>query len=794
MYKKTFLVVLGAVIILSACKTASFYAKKAEKHYTEGRYEFAIQNYQQALEKGAPKAEMNFKIAESYRLSNRLAASKPYYKDALDNGISDQSAYFYYGMSLKANGEYESAKDYLSAYVKTSKDRRYQKLAQYEAKKIDMIQDLPFVKWSYTVKNAGKLNSDAEDYSPVMMGEDIVFASSRGEGELYGGNGYGFSDLYVASGETISKLDETGVINTINRHEASPTFSPDGNMMVFARSNAGEKKEESPDVDLYMSTKSETGNWSAPERLNINTSSDWDGSPMFSPDGKYLYFVSDRKGGRGGLDLWRASYKDGQFAKPQNLGKAYNTFGNEMFPFIHEDGSFYFASDGHVGYGGLDLFVMEMDRVTKKMGTKPANLGKSINTVSDDFGITFTDRLNGYFVSNREGGMGGDDIYMFEKEIIPFYFLDLEVTGTKNNQKLTLDNASITFVEDQNKGENAFSNEKGHFKHQLHKDGHYEIRVEKDSFFTASLVFNLDKAEIEKNEKNEDGDYIIKEYINLKKLGEKETYDIKELSPDINDILYDLSSAEIREDAAKELDKLAIFLKENPGITIELGSHTDSRDSEANNFLLSTRRAESAVNYIVENGGVEKDRITSKGYGESKLLNKCKDGVNCGEEEHQANRRTEIKILNVKNVNAEKFEQYKKEQELAKIKAEEAEKQHQMEEEYVMIEEFEEEIAEFEEAGIKEGDDEYTDYLKKKVRLNELKDHFHEMELELEKFREENQLEGAKEEGKKEAVKEEKKEETSTEEDEYKKYLEMKRKYEEMEQKMKDAEDKEGDE
>ena len=263
--------------------------------------------------------------------------------------------------------------------------------------------------------------------------------------------------------------------------------------------------------DIYHSTY-EGGMWSVAEPIGLPINSgNNDGSPCLSNDGKYLYFASDRKGGRGGLDLYKAQFKNGKFSKPRNLGKKYNTFGNEMFPYIHKDGSIFLASDGHIGYGGLDMFKIVANKETGKPEGSPINMGKSVNTTYDDFGIVYTKKFEGYLSSNREGGMGSDDIYSFTEEIIPFYFLDLEVTGVENGTKAGLDHAGITFNEDEVEVETNFTNEKGHYKHQLHKDGHYEIKVEKDSFYTRSLVFNLDKAEIEKNEKNDDGDYIIKE-------------------------------------------------------------------------------------------------------------------------------------------------------------------------------------------------------------------------------------------------------------------------------------------
>ncbi len=760
------LVALGCLLVLTSCKNAAFFAKKGNESFVNGNYQSAISNYEQAMIKGDTTADINYKIAESYRMSNRLQQAYPYYKTAIDLGVKKMGAPLYYGLSLKSVGQYGEAVKVLNAFAKKAPTRNYKKRALYESKKIAKIDKLPFIKWKFQIENANQLNSEAEDYAPVQLGDELIFASSRGEGAVYEGTGYGFSNLYKADQSgSVSKLDESGKINTVNRHEASATFSPDGKTMVFARSNSGNKKEKIQDVDLYMSTMSDDGQWGEPTKLTINEAYSWEGCPLFSRDGKYLYFVSDRKGGRGGLDLWKATYKNGEFARPKNMGKTYNTFGDEMFPFIHENGSFYFSSDGHVGYGGLDLFK----RVSEngKLVGKPINLGKSINSISDDFGIFYTDKNSGYVCSNREGGQGGDDIYNFTEEVIPFYYLDLEV----KEGMAGLNHAGVTFLEDGKEVESNFSDELGHYRHQLHQGGIYELKVAKDSFFTASLTFTLDMAEIAKNDKNEDGDYVIKELINLKKVGAQESYDVKELGYDIKDILFDVGTETIRTDAAVELDKLIGFLQDNPGISIELGSHTDSRDSDANNLALSTKRAESTVSYITTKGNIISDRISAKGYGESMLLNKCRNGVTCSEEEHQKNRRTEIKILGVKNVNGEKYEEFKRAQEEARMRAEEEARHEQMEEEFLMIEDLKKEIAELEKSKVTEESDPagYKKYVEKKERLAKIEKHFHELEGEEEQFKKEHEKQN---------------------EDDHQKYLDMKKKLEEMEKKMKELEKK----
>ena len=710
---------LALSVVMYSCKTASYYFNKAEKQYAQGEFAFAIENYKQAEGKGADAVECNYKIAESLRQTNQLAESAPYYKKVIDAGTIHEKSYYYYGLALKNLGKYYDASQFLKNYTKTGSNRAIMKRAKLEYQKIDQIDNIPDSRTKYKIENFTAINSEGDDYGVAFMGNKLVFASIRGESKTYAGTGSGFSDLYTFTYDDattkatgfVKKFDENN-INLDYTHEAEPTFSSDGSIMVFARSNDGSKKGDK-DVMLYMSKLQPDGNWSLPTKLSINDPEAWNGCPKFSNDGKTLYFASNRDKGRGGIDLYSAEYKDGQFLHVKNLGSNINTYGNEMFPYEGEDGFLYFASDVHVSYGGLDIFKTEKDE-NGKFTKEIINLGKTINTPFDEFGIIFENKQNGFFTSNRPNGKGGDDIYKFKVVVEPYYFLEAIVKGVSRDTTLLIEKAKLTLKLGDSVITEDFTDSIGEFHLKIEKDKKYTLLAQKDNYFTGTLDFIVDDKLIATLTKNEDGDYVVPEIINLEKIevvkeGEKmPTYSLTKFN--INDIYYDLGKSEIRPDAAVELEKVIIFLNSNPGISIELSSHTDSRDTDENNLALSQKRAEAAVNYIIGKG-ISESRIVAKGYGESKLLNKCADNVDCTEEEHQANRRTEIAVTQVLNT----IEQQRKEYE--KLKLEEELERKRLEE---LQNEIQEEEDEKQQEESKEKDAEYQEYLKMKQKMEEM--------------------------------------------------------------------------
>lgn len=613
---------------------------KADKKYAKGEYETAIKLYQDDIAKGKDVANANFKIAEAYRVSNRLQQAEPFYKAALDAGTKREEAMLYHGMALKANGNYEEATAQLTKYASTGKKAPLVALAKRETGSLKMVNDLKSTPTFMDVVNLEGVNSAGSDYAPVMKGDEMVFTSSR-DGKTFIGNGEGFTDIYALkfddakayTGGTARKYE--GQVNVSDAHDAAVTFSGDGNTMIFARGNTGSKKG-TLDVDLFIS-RFKNGVWSEPKMISVNDKKAWDSSPALTPDGKTLYFASNRKGGQGGTDIYKTTIDaNGRFTAPVNLGPTINTGGNESFPTVDADGTLYISSDGLGGLGMLDIYKIEKN--------KPVNMGYPVNSSADDFAPFITGKDQGLFSSNRAGGKGGDDIYSFKKKkpkLVQFY-----VDGSVNlkeekkaavpaaNQKVALkDNSGKVLMMDT-------TDAQGKFSFKLDTVTSYSISVEKDKYLSdKKYISTIGKTPRQEQLENEMNDIRMSTMLTLEKIVVGKAFEVK-------DINYDYDKWDIRQDAAVNLDSLVMFLNDNPKITIELSSHTDSRGKDDYNMKLSQKRAESAVAYIVSKG-IDQGRITAKGYGESKPKNKCKNNVKCSEAEYAKNRRTEFKVTKI---------------------------------------------------------------------------------------------------------------------------------------------------
>ena len=391
-------------------------------------------------------------------------------------------------------------------------------------------------------------------------------------------------------------------------NESTAAFTKDGNTIYFTRNNYVNKKlgtdmENTILLKILRSTKDKSGKWSKAEELPFNSDQYNVAHPALSPDGKYLYFASDMAGSFGNSDIYRVEIlANGQFGKPENLGNIINTAGRESFPFVSDDNVLYYSSDGIPGLGGLDIFAVKFkDDGTK---TKPMNIGQPGNSADDDFCfvIDASTRL-GFLSSNRPGGKGRDDIYTFHEDV-PLEF------SCERPIKVVIKNAKTKEV----------------------IPGYY-LRGEKQKFETAEVNLTL----------KEDGDDELYEILlKPKEVNLKKGMDLAKVF-EIQEIKFDLGKADIRPDAELELIKIVEAMKQYPRMKIDIRSHTDSRGSDSFNMKLSDRRAKSTMNWIISQG-IAKNRLKAKGYGETRLVNRCKNGVPCTEEEHQQNRRSEFII------------------------------------------------------------------------------------------------------------------------------------------------------
>ena len=622
---------------MAACSSIQ---QKSVGHFEAGEYQLAIGSFSRILEDEGDNPEANYYVAESYRLSNRIENAAPYYERVLEKDPSF-SNYFKQGKSLKDQGKYEEAKAAFESGKELTHDDSLVMLADAEIHKIDQIEDITDY-WPYHVlENYQFLNTGGIEYGPVVHDNFLYFTSSRGGG-VYPATGQGYTRLFRTRADGI-KVDVQNVQplpefqNESGLNQGAIALSPDGNTIIYARGNSTSRRDI-PDVSLFVSYFRGSA-YTEPIYMPVNEEvTYWNSTPAFSPDGEILYFASNRPGGYGGTDLYRATkLANGDFGNVQNLGPEINTSGNEMFPMPVATGEFFFASDGHPGFGKLDLFVAE-----DKDGTlEIKNLGRNINSIGDDFGIFFTDYpKEGFITSNREGGVGDDDIYFFRDETpkpkIVNVFLNVTTKQkTEEGGEEILPQTRVVLYDDAKKTVGGdFSDAKGQLRFKLDVDEDFTIIASKSGYFTQSIAYST-------LGKTPDPQTLVQDVTNIT-LDTTLVLDplVLEKAIVLENIYYDLDKADIRPDAAVELDKLVKILEDNPTIRIELSSHTDDRASEAYNLDLSQRRADSAVEYLVSQG-IDRGRLVAKGYGKSQLIIESATT----EEEHQINRRTEFKVI-----------------------------------------------------------------------------------------------------------------------------------------------------
>lgn len=654
MSRVTVIMLMCSSLYLASCSAGKMAMKKGDKKLKYGEFEYSIDYYQKALKHNYKVEEANFKIGEAYRQSNRIKEAEQFYEYAAEQKYEGEEANYYYALALKSNEKYDEARQALQDYLTNAQDEEIIKLAQIEVDNLIKLSEIRNKTTYYRIKNLDLINSPAADYSPVYLNGELYFTSARYGGKVYKATGTSFTNLYKVKTQG-ARVDSTTItslgdeINSANTNDGCVAFSPDEQTMVFAKGNSGRKKG-AEDVDLYIS-RFRRGGWSTPELMRINDGKAWDSTPAFSKDGRTLYFSSNRRGSIGGTDLYAATKnRRGRWSNVRNLGPIINTPGNEMFPYQATDGSIYFSSTGHPGLGGLDILV------AKREGGKMIveNVGEPINSSSDDFGMFLYTPDKGFFTSNREGGLGDDDIYTFinndpNLKIVNYYLTGVTYTiDDEGNEKILPSTSVLLYGADNELMNEALTGRDGKFLFRVYPEEDYLLLGEKPDYFTSRASFSTI------------GKTIPKEQLN--KLETNKVFETKIVLDQIlldsaivlDNIYYDLDQDYIRADAALELDKLVTLLEDNPEIKIELSSHTDSRQTAAYNDDLSKRRAQSAVNYIVSKG-VEENRLIARGYGESQLLISDEEIEKLPTEEaqeqaHQRNRRTEFKVTEYNRV------------------------------------------------------------------------------------------------------------------------------------------------
>ncbi len=635
-----YLVALSLLLMFASCTSLQ---QKAQNQFSAGEYQMAISSFSQVLEKEPDNPEANYFIAESYRLSNRVEKAAEYYDKVLENESTFENHY-YKGKSLRDQGKYEEAIEAFEASKNWTMDDEKVALADKQINNIRAIEEIEPIWPNHKLENYELLNTSGMDYAPIISENHLYFTSSRGGGGMYAATGQGYTKLFRARAEGLN-VDVQNVQplpefqNESGLNQGAIAISPDGNTIIYARGNST-SKNDLPDVSLFAAYF-RGGGYTEPIFMPLNEeASYWNSTPAFSPDGETLYFASNRPGGFGGTDLYKATkLANGDFGNPQNLGPTINTIGNEMFPRPMPNGEFYFSSDGHPGYGKLDLFVVKEENGA----TTVKNLGPNFNSVADDFGLFFTDYpKEGFITSNREGGKGDDDIYFFKDytpkpKVINVFLNVVTKEKTEDGSEEILPQTRVVLYDSENQTiDGNFSSQNGRLRFQLEPEETFSMIASKNVYFTKSIPYSTEGKTPSQEDLIQDVTNInLDTTIVLEQL-------VLERAIVLENIYYDLDKAEIRPDAAVELDKLVQILKDNPGIRIELSSHTDARASDSYNDALSQRRAESAVEYIVSQG-IDRDRLEARGYGKRQLI--IEDAQT--EEEHQVNRRTEFKVIEI---------------------------------------------------------------------------------------------------------------------------------------------------
>lgn len=675
--KHTFLTTLTVVFVLfSLIASAQMQAyKKGIASYEKGFYNVAIKELQKVKEiDETEKARLNFLIAESYRLSNRWIAAIPYFEKAFEAGLDNPEAKFNYAYALKANGEYDKALTAFREFTTAkSSDKILNERANREINTLRITDELKKRISDVEFKNLKAVNTEGAEFSPMMYKGNLVFTASR-KSKVYA-NGLPFIGIYKSKvSDDLATFGDTQLFSSeifdAERNEGTPAFSPDGKTVIFARSNSGKRRDLSPDVDLYISRLLPAGTWTEPRLVSASDSASWDGTPSFSRNGNTIYFASNRPGGSGGIDLYSVNMDaSGRFGNPQNMGKTINTPGDEMFPFVSEDAKLYFSSDGHPGLGKLDLFVA----VRSGGKTTIENMGLPYNSAADDFGLNIDESGNILFSSNRDGGVGDDDIYFYKAPEVPvlaggddpvdpldgkdptltngekdpqvkmvnYYLAGNVFSSLSDTTSTAIPQANVTITKYADGFEETVAelttNDAGKFGPvKLEEDTDYSLLITKPEYLSKRETFTMFGRSIPQILLAKPiTDTTFYTDITLEKVFIGKAFRLE-------NIYYDLDKFDIRPDAAVELNKLVQILNDNPTLKIELGSHTDSRGTSVYNQRLSQNRAEAAINYIVSQG-ISRERLTAQGYGEDELIIERART----EEEHQVNRRTEFKVLEI---------------------------------------------------------------------------------------------------------------------------------------------------
>ncbi|MDO5968488.1 OmpA family protein [Flavivirga aquimarina] len=633
MKKRLFILPLLTLIFINGSFSQDGITKSAKKKYDNLSYIKTTEQLLEEANEGNRSPELLQSLANSFYFNGKMEEATKWYEELMALNVEglDPEYYFRYSQALKGTGDYNKANTIMLEFKEMKPEDSRSKL--FHANYLHIIENRSD---DFKMKNL-EINTSFSDFGTSVFQENLVFASSRGKNErLYNWNEQPFLDIYQLNSDgTASEIK--GDINT-KYHESSTAFTKDGKTVYFTRNNfyKGKFKKNTKNIHGLKIYKAELieGEWTNIEPLPFNSDEYNVAHPTLNVEETKLYFSSDMDGTMGASDIFVVDINaDGTYGGPVNLGSKINTEGRENFPFISNEGTLYFSSDGHPGLGGLDVFSFKnIDRIANSFN-KAVNVGKPINSPKDDFEYIINETtLNGYISSNREGGKGDDDIYSFTRN--PYMQIITGIIVDKNTNQIIADADVVIYNNTNEVAKTLKSDANGEFSIKLPlKKSTFKSQVNKEAYIEHIQDFVIDP----------ERDEII-----ALKLGLEPKPEVAEIGTDLFEVLelkpvyFDYDKSSIRPDAKEKLTKVIDYMKAYPTVKLDVRSHTDSRGNNAYNLILSNKRTQSVLDYIINIGGIDKDRLTGKGYGKTKLTNKCSRDVKCSEEEHQINRRSDF--------------------------------------------------------------------------------------------------------------------------------------------------------
>ena len=724
-YKKIFILIL--IFFSFGLNAQNSKINKADKSYEVYSYQECIAEYEGVSDK---TFDIKKKLAESYYKTGNYTKSEEYYREVANSENATSEDIYNYASVLSTNKKYKESNIWMNKFANLEKDdSRAKEYLKNKGYYNELLKDNA----QFNIANID-INTKNQDFGTAYYLDKVVFASSRTSAKIFkrvwNWNELPFLDLFIADNNNgkLSNIKQFKKRFKGKYHEGPASYTKNGDYTAFTRNNYdGKSKDDIIKLQIFTSEKKD-GKWGDAIPVHFNNNEYSVGHPSLTADGTKMYFASDMPGGFGGVDIWVVDrLGNGKWGIPKNLGNVVNTEGNEMFPFIHENGILFYSSNGLLGLGGLDVFYTKLDGDNY---LPPKNIGVPINSSFDDFALVFNNKMNaGFFSSNREEGKGDDDIYSFKLlKDLKFDIILKGKTVDENNNILAKTKVTL-FNEDGKEIKSVNTNENGEYSFIVNDKANYKVIAEKTNFNSVEENFNIAAEDNEpkllileklsaynllckiKDKENDlplsdikvtylDSKTGISKIINTKDKSdfliklfdfklkdsldytftfEKEGYATKsttlkdiisesgmyeynvdmqkvEIGEDLGKIIeikpiyFDLDKSFIRPDAKVELDKIVAIMNEFPNMVIELSSHTDCRATSIYNLKLSDRRAKESANYIKKRIN-KPTRISGEGFGETKLVNDCGcesnkgKGIDCSEEQHQANRRTEFKII-----------------------------------------------------------------------------------------------------------------------------------------------------